>query len=444
MVIASAASSQAARCQILRCPRRVGGWPKPGSEVAGFARPTSQSRAFPGKRLHMTQPLIAIIGAGPAGLMAAEHLAPIANVQIFDRMAAPARKFMMAGRGGLNLTHSEPLDLFLTRYRNAAPSLRKAIQAFPPEALRAWADQLGAESFVGSSGRVFPKAMKSSPLLRAWLKRLDALGVHLNTRHDWQGWTADGALIFTTPEGPREIRPAATLLALGGASWPRLGGDGSWQRFFSPGQIAPFQPANMGFVVNWSDHLRQRFAGQPLKRIAVEFNGERVRGEAVIASWGIEGGAVYALSSQIRDAMAVHGKVTLTLDLRPDLPANALPTGGGSKSLSNHLRNAGLSPAAAALVQEARHAGDTTPLPQLIKALPLRLEAPAGLARAISSAGGLRWGTVSPQFMLQDRAGTFIAGEMLDWEAPTGGYLLQACFSSGVAAAAGLRKWLGL
>ena len=391
----------------------------------------------------MSRPMVAIIGAGPAGLIAAEHLAAIAEVHVYDRMAAPARKFMMAGRGGLNLTHSEPLDQFLTRYRNAAPSLRKSIQAFPPQALRDWADGLGAESFVGSSGRVFPRAMKASPLLRAWLGRLDGLSVRLHTRHDWQGWGESGALAFTTPDGPREIRPAATLLALGGASGPRLGGDGSWQRFFTPGQTASFQPSNMGFLVQWSDHLRSRFAGQPLKRIAVEFNGERVRGEAVIAEWGIEGGAIYALSAPIREAIAVHGPVTITLDLRPDLAHHALPSGVGGKSLANQLRSAGLTPAAAALVQEARHAGNTTALPQLIKALPIRAEAPAGLARAISSAGGLRWGAVTPQFMLQDRAGTFVAGEMLDWEAPTGGYLLQACFSSGIAAAAGLRKWLG-
>ena len=391
----------------------------------------------------MTRKLVAIIGAGPAGLIAAERIAPFADVQVFDRMAAPARKFMMAGRGGLNLTHSEPLDVFLARYRNAAPSLRDAIRAFPPEALRAWADGLGAETFVGSSGRIFPKAMKASPLLRAWLARLAGLGVRLHSRHDWQGWTEDGALRFAAPDGELIVRPDATVLALGGASWPRLGGDGSWTQFFPAADISELRPANMGFAVKWSEHLRARFAGQPLKRIAISFGGQTVRGEAMIADWGIEGGAIYALSGQIRDAIAERGPVEISLDLRPDIAESELPLGGGGRSLSNTLRSAGLSPAAAALVQEARHNGVDLPLPRLIKAMPLRLEAPAGLARAISSAGGVRWSAVTRQFMLRDRPGTFVTGEMLDWEAPTGGYLLQACFSSGVAAASGLRQWLG-
>ena len=390
----------------------------------------------------MSRPLLAIIGAGPAGLIAAEHLAAVADVHIFDRMAAPARKFMLAGRGGLNLTHSEPLDRLLLRYRNAAPSLREAIRAFPPEALRAWADGLGAETFVGSSGRVFPKVMKASPLLRAWLTRLGGLGVTLHTRHDWAGWAEDGALRFNTADGEKRVTARATLLALGGASWPRLGADGSWMRFFDADEVAPFQPSNMGFHVAWSDHLRNRFAGQPLKRIAATFGGQTVRGEATIADWGIEGGVIYTLSAPIRDAITATGPVEITLDLRPDLPESALPLGGGGKSLSNLLRNAGLTPPAAALVQEARHAGVTLPLPKLIKALPIRLERPAGLERAISSAGGVRWGAVGRNFMLHRHPGVFAAGEMLDWEAPTGGYLLQGCLSSGVAAAEAMRNWL--
>ena len=390
----------------------------------------------------MSRPLVAIIGAGPAGLIAAEQLASMAEVHIFERMAAPARKFMLAGRGGLNLTHSEPLDRLLQRYRNAAPSLREAIRAFPPEALRAWADGLGADTFIGSSGRVFPKAMKASPLLRAWLVRLGGLGVTLHTRHDWAGWAEDGALRFNTPEGEKRVTPSATLLALGGASWPRLGADGSWQRFLDADEVAPFQPSNMGFHVAWSEHLRSRFAGQPLKRIAAAFGGQTVRGEAMIAEWGIEGGVIYSLSASIRDAITARGPVEITLDLRPDLAESALPLGGGGKSLSNLLRSAGLTPPAAALVQEARHAGVDLPLPKLIKALPIRLERPAGLERAISSAGGLRWGSVGRNFMLHRHPGVFAAGEMLDWEAPTGGYLLQGCFSSGMAAAEGIRNWL--
>ena len=385
----------------------------------------------------------AIIGGGPAGLIAAEVLARAGvAVTVYDQMPSLGRKFLMAGRGGLNLTHSEPLDILLTRYRNAPLSMLRAIRAFPPEALRAWADELGAETFVGSSGRVFPRAMKSSPLLRAWLARLAGLGVTLHARHDWQGWTEDGGLCFATPEGEKIVRPDATLLALGGASWPRLGGDGGWTRLFPEEDIVPFKPANMGFVVNWSKHLRSRFAGQPLKRIAIGFDGQTVRGEATIADWGIEGGAIYALSGPIRDAISEHGPVKITLDLRPDLAESELPLGGGSKSLANTLRAAGLSPAAAALVQEVRRQGVDLPLPRLIKALPLQLEAPAGLARAISSAGGLHWLSVNREFMLRARPGTFVIGEMLDWEAPTGGYLLQACFSSGVAAARGLRQWL--
>jgi uncharacterized flavoprotein (TIGR03862 family) len=403
-------------------------------------RPAAQNCHVAGRAV--TRRTVAIVGAGPAGLMAAEHIAPFAEVQVFDRMAAPARKFMMAGRGGLNLTHSEALVAFLARYRNAQLPLIRAIRAFPPEALRAWADGLGAETFVGSSGRVFPRAMKASPLLRAWLSRLAGLEVALHLRHDWQGWTEDGALRFATPEGEKLIRPDATVLALGGASWPRLGGDGGWTRFFAEDDIVPFRPSNMGFVVQWSAHLRERFAGQPLKRIAASFGGQTVRGEAVIAAWGIEGGAIYALSGPIRDAIEVQGPVEIALDLRPDLEESALPLGGGGRSLANTLRAAGLGPAASALVQEARRRGVDLPLPCLIKSLPLRLDAPAGLARAISSAGGMRWEALDRTFMLRSRPGTFVIGEMLDWEAPTGGYLLQACFSSGVAAASGLRQWL--
>ena len=390
----------------------------------------------------MKKPLIAVIGAGPAGLATAETLAGFADISIFDRMPSPARKFLMAGRGGLNLTHSEALPEFLAHYRNAAPSTTRAITAFPPEALRDWADKLGQETFIGSSGRVFPKAMKASPLLRAWLAQLGAAGVELHTRHDWQGWTEDGALTFTTPEGETEFRPDATILALGGASWPRLGADGGWQRFFAPSEIAAFQPSNMGFHVDWSEHFRARGAGQPLKRIAVQFGETLVRGEAMITDWGIEGGAIYALSGPLRDAITAHGHADISIDLKPDTDEASLPNGIGSRTLSNQLRSAGLPPVAVALVQEARHGGVDLPLPRLIKALPIRLTAPASLARAISSAGGLRWGAITADFMLHQRPGVFAAGEMLDWEAPTGGYLLQGCFSTAVAAARAARSWL--
>ncbi|TCZ62977.1 BaiN/RdsA family NAD(P)/FAD-dependent oxidoreductase [Roseicella aquatilis] len=392
-------------------------------------------------------PMVAVIGAGPAGLMAAEVAAQGgAAVTVLDRMPSPARKLLIAGRGGLNLTHSEPLPDFLGRYGAARSRLAPSIEAFPPAALIAWAEGLGQETFVGTSGRVFPRAMKASPLLRAWLARLAGLGVALRPRHRWLGWEA-GALVFEAPEGPGgatiRLRPAATVLALGGASWPRLGSDGAWTGLLEG--VAPLRPANCGFRIAWSEHLRTRFAGTPLKRIALSFGGATVRGEAVLTAAGIEGGAVYALSAALREAIAASGPATLHLDLRPDVEAAALaarldgPRGG--LSLANHLRRAGLPPVAIGLVQEALHAGATAPLSRLVKALPLRLEAPMGLDRAISSAGGLRWEEVDEHLMLRRRPGVFACGEMLDWEAPTGGYLLQACFATGVAAGRAALAW---
>ena len=390
-------------------------------------------------------PKIAVIGAGPAGLIAAEHLAGHGEVTLFDRMPSPGRKFLMAGRGGLNLTHSEPIERFLARY--STQNLAPALVAFPPDAAIAWCQGLGQETFVGSSGRVFPKAMKASPLLRAWLGRLAAAGVTLRTRQTWQGWADEGALRFTGPEGPWSFAAEATVLALGGASWPRLGADGGWTAAFPPDAIRPFKPSNMGFAVAWSDRFASRFAGQPLKRIALRFGEHQIRGEAMITAQGLEGGAIYALSGKLRDAIAAQGPVQLTVDLRPDLTPEALAAklraDRGSQSLSNYLRSkAGLSPAAIGLVQEALHAGVTTPLAALIKATPVTLTAPAPLARAISSAGGLSWKAVDDSFMITAHPGSFAAGEMLDWEAPTGGYLLQACLSTGVAAANGAINWL--
>ena len=372
----------------------------------------------------------AVIGAGPAGLMAAESLAAAGQeVVVFDQMAAPARKFLLAGRGGLNLTHSEPLELFLTRYGSAAERLRPAIEAFPPAALIAWAEGLGQEVFTGTSGRVFPRAMKASPLLRAWLARLEGLGVTLRRRHRWLGWDAAGALRFETPGGEVSFAPSATILALGGASWPRLGSDGAWATLLP--NVTPFRPANMGFRVAWSAHLSARFAGQPLKRVALRFGAETKRGEAMITREGIEGGLLYAFSAPLREAIARDGFADIVLDLRPDLPRVALS--GGSQSLANQLRKqAGLSPVAVALVQEVLRAGATQPVAELVKALPLRLTGTQGLERAIASAGGLPF---EAGLAVPGRPGVFACGEMLDWEAPTGGYLLQACFSTAVAAA---------
>ena len=373
--------------------------------------------------------------------MAAEAAAQSgAAVIVADHMPSPARKLLIAGRGGLNLTHSEPLMPFLQRYGSAAPHLAPFIHAFPPEALIAWAEGLGQPCFVGSSGRVFPRTMKASPLLRAWMARLGALGVRLLPRHRWLGFAPNGAARFATPEGEKHIETATTILALGGASWPKLGSDGTWPALLPGIATRPFVPANMGFVIAWSDYLRQRFAGTPLKRIALSFAGIKQRGEAVITDAGIEGGAVYALSAAIRDALEQHHNATLHLDLRPDLDladlATRLAGRRGSLSLSNHLRrNAGLPPVAIALVQEALKSSVATPdLAGLIKALPLRVTGAFPIARAISSAGGLAWAELDENLMLRRLPGVFACGEMLDWEAPTGGYLLQACFSTGRAA----------
>ena len=380
---------------------------------------------------------VVVVGAGPAGLAAAEVLAEGGcAVTVLERMPSPARKLLMAGRGGLNITHSEPMEGFLARYGAARPWLEPAIAAFPPEALRAWCAGLGIETFVGSSGRVFPRAMKASPLLRAWLARLSGMGVKLLARHEFRGWDAEGHVRAATPAGEVSFAPGVTVLAMGGASWPRLGADGGWVRLLDGVPIAPLAPANCGFLADWSDVFRARFAGQPLKRIALSFAGQTRRGEAVITASGIEGGAVYALSAPLRDAIAADGPVTLHIDLRPDLTCAALAARigmRGAQSIGNVLRkSAGLDAVQAGLVQEALHGGASgDDLAGLIKAIPIRLTAPQGVERAISSAGGVMRAAVDADFMLAARPGVFVAGEMLDWEAPTGGYLLQACLATG-------------
>jgi uncharacterized flavoprotein (TIGR03862 family) len=379
---------------------------------------------------------VAVVGAGPAGLMAAEVLATAgARVTLYDAMARPGRKFLLAGRGGLNLTHSEPLERFLARY--ACPEIEPHIRAFPPADLIAWCEGLGQAVFVGSSGRVFPKAMKASPLLRAWLRRLEGLGVAFHPRARWGGFGEGRALRF---EG-FEVTPDAAVLALGGASWPQMGSDGAWVAAFAPGDVAPLEPANMGFRVGWSAPFAERFAGTPLKRVALSLGGRSWRGEAMVTRSGLEGGLIYAVGAALRAACPV----TVTLDLRPDLDHAALAArlGAGAQSLSTRLRRAGLAPVAIGLVQEAVHAGAPRgDLAALVKALPLTLAAPMGLARAISTAGGLRWSALDAALMLRARPGIFCAGEMLDWEAPTGGYLLQGCFATGRAAALGALAFL--
>jgi len=399
---------------------------------------------------------VAVIGAGPAGLMAAEVLAQGgARVTVYDAMPSAGRKFLMAGRGGLNLTHSEPLPTFLARYREAMPHLAPAIEAFPPQALRDWSETLGQPTFVGSSGRVFPGAFKASPLLRAWLRRLDSAGVQFALRHRWIGWDESGRLTFQTADGPHVIDATATVLALGGASWPRLGSDGAWTAMLAAKgvKISAIRPANSGFTVVWSDIFRDRFEGQPLKGVALSFGSHAVRGEVIVTRTGIEGGAVYALSAELREAIVESGQATLNIALRPDLETadlvGRLSQPKGKQSLSNFLRKAALlPPVAIGLLQEAAKASGLSlaslspaDLARLINALQIQLTGTAPIARAISTAGGISFDELDADFMLRRVPGIFAAGEMLDWEAPTGGYLLQASFATGAAAGRGVLKW---
>jgi uncharacterized flavoprotein (TIGR03862 family) len=396
---------------------------------------------------------VAVVGAGPAGLMAAEVLAGGGcTVTVYDRMPSVGRKFLLAGRGGLNLTHSEPSELFLSRYGPARDWLAPIIEAFPPAALIAWVEGLGQETFVGSSGRVFPRALKASPLLRAWLARLAAQGVEIRPRHEWLGWDAKGALRFATAEGKIAATPEATVLALGGASWPKLGSNGGWTAALEKAgaEVAPLRAANAGFDVAWSEMFRDRFQGQPVKGVALTFGGQRVRGEAMVTRHGLEGGAVYALSAAIREALARGEAARLWMDLRPDLKAPALAArialAPADQSVSNRLRKAlHMTPLETNLLREAHGKdlpSDPAALAEAIKGAPLTLTAMRPIARAISTAGGVAANALDADLMLTARPGVFVAGEMLDWEAPTGGYLLQASFATGVTAAKGVLKRL--
>ncbi|MGI3169589.1 TIGR03862 family flavoprotein [Pseudooceanicola sp. C21-150M6] len=373
-----------------------------------------------------------IIGAGPAGLMAAEVLAEAGlSVTLADKRPTPARKFLMAGKSGLNLTKAEDLSAFRAAFGPDAEALSPMLDAFGPAEVQAWAEGLGQPLFTGSTGRVFPKVMKASPLLRAWMARLSGMGAEVRTRYCWTGWNGPDA-IFDTPDGPVQLSADVMVLAMGGASWPRLGSDGIWSNEF-PGQVAPFKPANAGITVAWSDKMAEQF-GAPLKSIALQVPGQQTRSEAVISARGLEGAGIYALSRWLREGAA------LTIDLMPDLSEAALREKLSKRrrgdSLSSHLRRRlGLDPAKRALLMEFGR-----PLPDdlapLLKALPVRHEGAMPMEQAISTAGGLRFDALDDRLMLRDRPGTFAAGEMLDWEAPTGGYLLTACLATG--------RWAGL
>ncbi len=398
---------------------------------------------------------ISIIGGGPGGLMAADVLAGSgASVTVFDQMRSPGRKFLLAGRGGLNITHSEPLEDFLNRYGPDRAFLEPAIRAFNPDALRAWCNALGETTFVGSSGRVFPKSFRATPLLRAVLRRLVERGVVFHTAHRWLGWNEEsGALTFTVEGDQRvDVVADATVLALGGTSWPGTGSTGNWASILGDAgiEVAPFRPANCGFVVAWSEYFAQRFAGTPLKNIAVAFDETSVRGEAMVTSTGLEGGAVYAVSRLVRGEIDQHGVATIAIDLQPerhhDAVARKLAHRKPKESTSNWMRRSlGLSPVAIGLLREAygiRLANDPDLLARRIKSVPVRFAIAQPINRAISTAGGIAQAELDATFMLRKLPGTFAVGEMLDWEAPTGGYLLQATFATAVAAAKGTISYL--
>lgn len=396
---------------------------------------------------------IAIIGGGPSGLMAAEIIASAGHrVTIYDSMPSMGRKFLLAGRGGLNLTHSEPLEKFITRYFEASPWLAPIIKNFDPQKLRKWCEDLGEETFVGTSGRVFPRSMKASPLLRAWFKKLDNLGVQYRLRHLWQGFDGEDLIFHDANQTIIKVKADATLLALGGASWPHLGSNGSWVNILQKYgvKISPLRPSNCGFVSNWSDYLINKFAGTPLKSVAIRHQNFVHKGEMVLTKQGIEGNAVYALSAHLRETIKKDGKAILFIDLRPEMSESELAKKlkiRGKESLSNYLRKAGFTPVASALLNELISAQELSKasaetLAKYLKNLPITLISTTNIDRAISTAGGISWQSLDENLMLKNKSGVFVAGEMIDWEAPTGGYLLQGCFSTGVKAAKGILNFV--
>ena len=401
---------------------------------------------------------VAVVGGGPAGLMAAEVTrAHGLQVDLFEAKPSVGRKFLVAGKGGLNLTKSEPFDDFLSHYSTRQGELKPILQAFSPDSLQAWLSELGFETFVGSSGRVFPKIMQAGPILHAWLERLRAAGVNFNMQHKWLDWDDEGNLRFETTKGESIFQADATILAMGGGSWPQLGSTAEW---IAPLErhgvaIAALKPANCGFDVSWTAHFRERYAGQPVKPVVLTFGDSQGRkfqqqGEFIITEYGLEGGLIYAASALLRQEIETQGHVTIQLDLRPDWTRDRLierlSKPRAARSWSSHLkRTVGISGVKAGLLREYLPKDDFVDphkLAEAIKRLPIPLKAPRPLSEAISSAGGVRFEALDRHLMLQRMPGVFLAGEMLDWEAPTGGYLLTACFSTGKAAGEGAVRWL--
>ena len=396
---------------------------------------------------------VAIIGAGPAGLMAAETLIAAGHKPvIFEAMPTAGRKFLMAGKSGLNLTHSEDIDAFTKRFGAREEQIATALAAFSPTDIRAWANGLGGETFVGSSGRIFPKAFKASPLLRAWLKKLGDGGAELLTRHKWVGWQKDGTLTFDTPDGPISVSAQATVLALGGTSWPKLGSDGNWCAALADKSvdIVDFKPSNCGLNYAWSPYFKEHFAGGPVKGITLKVGDKTVKGDFVISGYGMEGSAIYTVSADVRNQIESTGKAELEIDLTPDRSleriTQALAKPKGKKSMATHIKRAtGLIGVKANLVREClpqRAFNDSTKLAQAVKALRIAVTSVRPIEEAISVAGGVAFGSLNAHLMLTDIPGTFCAGEMLDWDAPTGGYLLSACFAQGKQAGTGASDWL--
>ncbi len=401
---------------------------------------------------------IAIIGGGPAGLMAAETAVEGgAQVELFDAMASVGRKFLLAGKGGLNLTHSEPLEAFLSRYGVRRAQLAPTIRSFGPDEVRAWAQRLGISTFIGTSGRIFPTDLKAAPLLRAWLRRLRKAGVQFHVRHRWCGWDGQSQLQFSTPQGTESILADAVVLALGGRSWPKLGSDAAWIPILEERRVPvkPLQPANCGFDVKWTDHFRTKFAGHPVKTVGVVVKTVddvviRRQGEFIITESGVEGGVIYSVSAGLRDVIATNGVATLRLDLAPDREVQRLMKDlsqpRGKRTMATHLeRRAGIAGVKAGLLREVlskEEFADSVRLAAAIKSLPLRLVATRPIEEAISTAGGVKFEGLDEQLMFRRLPGVFGAGEMLDWEAPTGGYLLTACLATGHMAGAGALKWL--